>query len=108
MYAYTSSPVMRGVLDLFIRCEAVLPNLYIGTLTRDTVSGALLRGLAADELLTFLASHAHPRAAQRPHPVPEVTPPAVRWSRTNQSGCRQAADLPDRKALKGADKGCML
>ena len=36
MYAYTSSAVMRGVLDLFVRCEAVLPNLYIGTLTRYT------------------------------------------------------------------------
>ena len=126
VYAYTSSPVMRGVLDLFVRCEAVLPNLYIGTLTRyrlgpeprnaqaekviwlvgwtpcqscaqhegqarvcvhgsqsahrcwllqcrDTVTSALLRGLPAKQLLTFLRLHAHPRAAQRSPVVPEAS-----------------------------------
>ena len=64
---------MRGVLDLFVRCETVLPNLYIGTLTRDTVTSALARGLAADDLISFLESHAHPRAAQRKLAVPEVS-----------------------------------
>ena len=63
---------MRGVLDLFVRCEAVLPNLYIGTLTRDTVTSALGHGLAAEDLIRFLDAHAHPRAAQRTLAVPEV------------------------------------
>ena len=73
VYAYTTSTVMRGVLDLFVRCETVLPNLYIGTLTRDTVTSALARGLAADDLINFLEAHAHPRAAQRKLAVPEVS-----------------------------------
>lgn len=76
LYAYTQSPLQRAVLDLFVRCEAVLPNLYIGTLTRDSVSAALARGLDAEQLLTFLRRHAHPRAQQRSPVVPEVPAPA--------------------------------
>ena len=86
VYAYTSSAVMRGVLDLFVRCEAVLPNLYIGTLTRDTVSAALARGLDAENLLTFLNAHAHPQAAQRGRPVPEVRWPLLRLVTAQQAG----------------------
>ena len=74
LYAYTQSALQRGVLDLFVRCEAVLPNLYIGTLTRDSVIAALGRGLDAEQLLTFLRRHAHPRALERSPVVPEVGP----------------------------------
>ena len=77
LYAYTQSALQRGVLDLFVRCEAVLPNLYIGTLTRDSVIGALAKGLDAEQLLTFLRRHAHPRALQRSPVVPEVHCPAT-------------------------------
>lgn len=81
LYAYTQSPLQRSVLDLFVRCEAVLPNLYIGTLTRDSVSTALGKGLEVEQLLTFLRRHAHPRAQQRSPAVPEVrpTPPSANF-----------------------------
>ena len=34
MYAYTSSPVARAILELFARCDCTLPNLFVGTLCR--------------------------------------------------------------------------
>ena len=80
LYAYTQSALQRGVLDLFVRCEAVLPNLYIGTLTRDSVLGALRKGLDAEQLMTFLRRHAHPRSLQRSPVVPEVSASAITMS----------------------------
>lgn len=66
------------MLDLFVRCEAVLPNLYIGTLTRDSVNAAFAKGLDAEQLLTFMRRHAHPRALQRTPTVPEVSCSSLR------------------------------
>ncbi|KAK9793768.1 hypothetical protein WJX73_008837 [Symbiochloris irregularis] len=94
MYAYTSSTLQRAVLDLFVRCEAVLPNLYIGTLTRESVIAALAKGLDSEQLLTFLRRHAHPRALQRSPVVPEVVGDQMRlWQAQTRRLKSDAAQL---------------
>lgn len=43
VYAYTSSAVAAATLELFCRREALLPNLFVGSISRDTVLAALER-----------------------------------------------------------------
>jgi hypothetical protein len=74
VYAYTSSALQAAILRLFVRCECVLPNLFVGVLTRESVTGALGCGLAADQIVDFLRKHAHPHVAQRVPVVPEARP----------------------------------
>ena len=40
MYAYGGSALQAALLRLFVRCEAVLPGLWVGTLTRESIIGA--------------------------------------------------------------------
>ena len=77
MYAYTSSALQAAILRLFARCECVLPNLFVGVLTRESVTGALSCGLSADQIVDFLRKHAHPHVAQRVPVVPEARPNLV-------------------------------
>ena len=72
VYAYTSSPLQAAILRLFVRCECTLPNLFVGTLTRESVTNALGSGLSADAIVEYLRQHAHPHAARRHPIVPEV------------------------------------
>lgn len=41
VYAYTRSPVTIAVMELFVRREALLPNLFVGAIRRDSILGAL-------------------------------------------------------------------
>jgi transcription initiation factor TFIIH subunit 4 len=72
VYGFTSSPVQRAILRLFVRCECVLPNLFVGTLTRESVSSAVASGIAADDIVAYLREHAHAQVAGRVPVVPEV------------------------------------
>jgi transcription initiation factor TFIIH subunit 4 len=82
VYAYTSSPVRQAILRLFVRCEVLLPNLFVGTITRDSVIAALDSGVGADQILGYLRQHAHPRIASRSPVVPTVVSDQVRlWQR---------------------------
>lgn len=40
VYAYGGSALQAALLRLFVRCEAVLPGLWVGTLTRESIIGA--------------------------------------------------------------------
>ena len=72
VYAYTTSAVQVAVLRVFVRCDALLPNLFVGTITRDSAADALGLGIGADQIVGFLRQHAHPRAAAKPPVVPPV------------------------------------
>ena len=80
MYAYTASQLQTAILRLFSRCECILPNLFVGVLTRESIVGALACGLSADQIVAFLRQHAHPHVASRSPVVPEVS-----GSRTEES-----------------------
>ena len=72
MYAYTTSQLQTAILRQFTRCECILPNLFVGVLTRESVVAALASGLSADAIVAYLRQHAHPHVAARTPVVPEV------------------------------------
>ncbi len=72
VYAYTSSELQVAILRLFVRAECRLPNLFVGTLTRESVTQALEFGVQADQIVSFLRQHAHPHVLHKVPIVPEV------------------------------------
>lgn len=77
MYAYTSSSLQYALLRLFVRCECILPNLFVGTITRESVTSAFACGLSADQIIEYLRQHASQHIAKRVPVVPEVR---IIWS----------------------------
>lgn len=67
------SPVKRAILRLFVRCDVLLPNLFVGTIKRDTVFHAFESGIGAEEIVEYLQQHAHPRVAKKIPVVPPVS-----------------------------------
>lgn len=61
LYAYTTSTFQMNLLGLFTHMRYQLPNLVVGHLTREKVREALINGITADQIISFLNSHAHPR-----------------------------------------------
>lgn len=91
VYAYTSSRIQVRVLEEFCRLDCALPNMFVGTLTRDSVQRALGKGMTADSIVDFLQSHAHPQVASRIPSVPETVQDQVRlWERET----RRVDDAP--------------
>lgn len=70
--AWTTSRVQRSILALFCRCEAALPNFWVGSLSHDSVNAALASGISANEIIAYLQAHAHPQVQKRKPVVPEV------------------------------------
>ncbi|KAJ2476237.1 RNA polymerase II transcription factor B 52 kDa subunit [Coemansia sp. RSA 2320] len=59
LYAYTDSPLQISILNLFVHLVSRFSNFVTGALTRDSVRRALARGITADQIITFLTTHAH-------------------------------------------------
>lgn len=92
VYAHTSNPLQRRVLARLMRTDCLLPNLYVGTLTRETFMEALEAGLGAEDVTNFLRAHAHPQVASRVVAVPEnVQDQLLLWQAETQRVTRQAA-----------------
>lgn len=72
VYAYTSSAVQKAILRLFIKGEVLLPNIFIGSITRQSVMDALDCGTTGEQIISYLRQHAHPRVASRVPVVPGV------------------------------------
>lgn len=75
VYAYTSSAVQQAILRFFVRCDVLLPNLFVGSITRESVMEALESGTSGEQIVEFLRSHAHPRTSSRSPQVPIVRVP---------------------------------
>jgi transcription initiation factor TFIIH subunit 4 len=92
VYAYTSSPVRQAILRLFVRCDVLLPNLFVGTITRESATGALESGVGAEQIIGYLRQHAHARVANRVPIVPGVVADQIRlWQRELQRLSHYAA-----------------
>ncbi|KAF9978729.1 RNA polymerase II transcription factor B 52 kDa subunit [Actinomortierella ambigua] len=61
IYAYTDSPLQIAVLNLFVHLRDRFPNMVTGVVTRDSIRQALSKGITADQIITYLTSHAHPQ-----------------------------------------------
>lgn len=71
--AYTSSPLKVAILRQFVRCDVVLPNAFVGTLTRESVTNALKLGIDHELIVRYLTQHADPHVASSIPVVPAVS-----------------------------------
>ncbi|KAK4166594.1 putative RNA polymerase II transcription factor B subunit 2 [Cladorrhinum sp. PSN259] len=65
LYAYTSSPLQIAILNLFSRLNMRWPNMVSARLTRESVREAIADGITANQIISYLAAHAHPQMASR-------------------------------------------
>lgn len=72
IYAYTDNPLQTAILNLFVSLKYRFPNLVVGAITRDSVKKALLNGISADQIISYLMSHAHPQMRKN-NPLLPVT-----------------------------------
>ncbi|KAK4199309.1 putative RNA polymerase II transcription factor B subunit 2 [Triangularia verruculosa] len=61
IYAYTSSPLQIAILKLFCRLHMRFPNMVTARLTRESVREAIKDGITANQIIEYLAAHAHPQ-----------------------------------------------
>ena len=60
LYAYTNSPLVIAILDLFTKLGSRFPNLVTAKLTRNSIQRAIANGITADQIIDYLRVHAHP------------------------------------------------
>lgn len=86
LYAYTSSPLQISLISLFTTLKYRFPNLVTGKVTRQSVRRAIDMGITADQIISYLRTHAHPqlRKHNATHSTsntsgmpPSVLPPTV-------------------------------
>ncbi|PGH11439.1 hypothetical protein AJ80_07118 [Polytolypa hystricis UAMH7299] len=61
LYAYTSSPLQISLIALFTTLKYRFPNLITGKLTRQSIRRAVEMGITADQIISYLTTHAHPQ-----------------------------------------------
>jgi transcription initiation factor TFIIH subunit 4 len=57
--AYTDSQLQIAILSLFCQLQYRFPNMVVGTVTRESIHQALINGIIAEQILSFLRLHAH-------------------------------------------------
>ncbi|KAF2965480.1 hypothetical protein GQX73_g8092 [Xylaria multiplex] len=78
VYAYVNSPLQIAVLALFVDLKYRFKGLVSGVLTRASIRRAVDMGITSDQIISYLATHAHEQmhrvaaSAQKP-----VLPPVV-------------------------------
>jgi transcription initiation factor TFIIH subunit 4 len=61
LLAYTNSPLQVAIIAIFCQLQYKFPNMVMGVITRDSIHEALKSGITAEQILTFLRTHAHPQ-----------------------------------------------
>lgn len=59
IYAYTNSQLQIEILSLFTRLVTRYPNMVAGRITRDSIQGAIAKGITSQQIISYLTSHAH-------------------------------------------------
>jgi transcription initiation factor TFIIH subunit 4 len=85
IYAYTNSPLQIAILQLFCRIAVRYPNMVAGKITRDSIRRAVSMGITSDQIISFLATHAHPQMRKN-NPVlpPTVVDQIKLWQIENE------------------------
>lgn len=82
--AYSSSELHIAMLQLFVDVNLRFPNMVTGRITRDRIKDAYRMGMRADQIISFLTAHAHPRVADRSPIVPDnVSDQLLLWQAEN-------------------------
>ncbi|ORX37154.1 transcription factor Tfb2-domain-containing protein [Kockovaella imperatae] len=69
IYAYTSNELEIAILNLFVDIRIRYRNLVVGKLDRKNVKSAMEKGISAYQIISYLASHAHPQMYNSPPPL---------------------------------------
>ncbi|KAG9315383.1 transcription factor Tfb2 [Chiua virens] len=72
IHRFLDNPLEIAVLNLFITMKYRFPNLAVGMLTRESVRKALSNGISADQIISYLTTHAHPQMRKN-NPLLPVT-----------------------------------
>ncbi|KAJ4150345.1 hypothetical protein LMH87_011097 [Akanthomyces muscarius] len=59
LYAYTQSTLQIAVLALFSKLGMRFPDMVAGRITRTSIRQAIQFGITADQIIAYLAAHAH-------------------------------------------------
>ncbi|RFU73160.1 hypothetical protein TARUN_9090, partial [Trichoderma arundinaceum] len=59
LYAYTQSALQIAVLALFAKLNMRFPDMVAGRLSRSSIRQAINFGITADQIISYLAAHAH-------------------------------------------------
>ncbi|EPQ53971.1 transcription factor Tfb2 [Gloeophyllum trabeum ATCC 11539] len=78
LYAYTDNPLQTAVLNLFVTLKYRFPNLVVGSITRDSVRKALANGITADQIISYLSTHAHPQMRKNKPLIPVTVQDQIR------------------------------
>ncbi|KAI0710183.1 transcription factor Tfb2 [Earliella scabrosa] len=78
LYAYTDNPLQIAVLNLFVTLKSRFPNLVVGAITRDSVKKALTNGITADQIISYLITHAHPQMRKNKPLLPVTVQDQIR------------------------------
>lgn len=73
LYAYTSSPLLIAIISLFATLKTRYPNMLTAVLTKSSIQSAISIGITADQIVSYLSTHAHP-VLRRATPI---LPPTV-------------------------------
>lgn len=60
LYAYTSTALPIAILSLFSALQTRYPNLITARLTKQSTLRAIATGIRADQIISYLTTHAHP------------------------------------------------
>jgi len=60
LYAYTSSELKISILSLFVGLRYRLPNVVVGSISRENIRAALMSGITAEQIISYLRQNAHP------------------------------------------------
>lgn len=78
IYAYTDNPLQIAVLGLFVSLKYRFPNLVVGSITRESVKEALSSGISADQIISYLVTHAHPQMRKNNPLIPVTVQDQIR------------------------------
>ncbi|KAF8813494.1 transcription factor Tfb2 [Phlegmacium glaucopus] len=78
VYAYTDNPLQIAVLGLFVSLKYRFPNLVVGSVTRESVKEALSSGISADQIISYLVTHAHPQMRKNNPLIPVTVQDQIR------------------------------
>lgn len=72
IYAHTTSELQIALLNIFTEIEGRFPDMVVASITRTSVRSALQRGIAAEQIISFLKQHCHPQMYKQQSVVPRT------------------------------------
>ncbi|CAB4384365.1 unnamed protein product [Rhizophagus irregularis] len=78
LYAYTESKLQISVLRLFCELQTRFANMVYALITRDSVRKALKHGITANQIISYLTSHAHPQMKKQTPLLPPTVVDQIR------------------------------